>query len=106
LLPTSTKTSLAAWLQENASVKVLLSERVISLKPFTKEALLFGFKYNWFQLNSDSRIQTLVTPSQINKARKYDDEVGSCIGRAQLLGKWFASAGSVETVMALWGIRP
>src|SRR5438067_1970578 len=46
-LPANTRTSMPAWLQENASARVLFYERLISLKPHTREAIQFGMHRNW-----------------------------------------------------------
>ena len=42
VLPLNTKTSLAAWLEQNPTAKVQFYERAISVKPFVREAILFG----------------------------------------------------------------
>jgi hypothetical protein len=107
LLPPNTRTSLPGWIQDNQSVRILFYERVISLKSYTREALLFGFIHKWFTFNSDGNLQTLVTKPKIDKfLRQRQDESRECVMRANFLGKWLASAGSVSTVMALWGIQP
>lgn len=107
LLPPSTRTSMAAWLLENPSARVLFYERVLSLKPHTKEALLFGLFHNWIVTRSGGLFQTTKTEADINKAiRKLTNEARECVMRARFLGKWFASAGAAQTVMSFWGVRP
>ncbi len=41
-LPRTTTTSLATWLAEQPLVRSRVAERAIALRPFTKEALIFG----------------------------------------------------------------
>ncbi len=105
-LPRSTRTSLAAWMQDNAEAKVLYVERVLSLKPHTREAIRFGLLYDWITLHQGWLVQTILGESDLTRIlRKLDDEAKDCVSRAKLVGKWLASAGSPQTVMALWGMR-
>jgi hypothetical protein len=34
------------------------------------------------------------------------DEVKACVGKAKMVGTWFAEAGDVVTVFQSWGVRP
>jgi Family of unknown function (DUF6521) len=106
-LPPSVRTSLVIWLQENSITRVLFYERLVSLKPHTREALHFGLLSDWFFLADGGLVQTTKTEKEINKiVQMLDDEARECILRARFVGKWFASAGTPQTVMALWGIQP
>ncbi len=107
LLPRTTRTSLAAWIQENTNARVLFAERTIALKPYTREAILFGLLRDWLVLHEGGRLQATLNNSDVDRfIRNLDDEAKDCIRRARFVGKWFASQGSAQTVMALWGIRP
>ncbi|MFB3896958.1 MAG: three component ABC system middle component [bacterium] len=107
LLPPNTRTSMAAWLQENHVVRVLFYERLISLKPYTKEAFQFGMLFDWITPTSGGLIETTLIEADINRAiGNVADEARECIMRARFLGKWFAKAGDSHTIMAFWGIRP
>ncbi len=105
-LPMNTRTSLAAWLEENPSVRIQFHERVKSLKPFVGEAIIFGTRYNWLSIQngfiksslSDTRIKGFLSKTQ--------GEARECVMRARLVGRWMAAAGPAETVMGLWEIRP
>jgi len=106
-LPRSTRTSLAAWIQENAETKVLYAERLMALKPHTREAIRFGLFYNWLVFEHNGQIHTNFNNSSVTRiTHKMNNEARECVMRAKFVGKWLASAGSVQTVMALWGIRP
>jgi hypothetical protein len=105
--PRNTRTSLAAWLEENAVAKVQFHERLVSLMPFVREALLFGMLRNWLILTNFGRVQTDKTESDVQGfIRKSTGEAKGCLSRALFIGKWFAASGSAQTVMALWGVRP
>ncbi|MYC27370.1 MAG: hypothetical protein F4X63_05170 [Nitrospira sp. SB0662_bin_26] len=106
-LPPSIRTSMAAWLQENASARVLFYERLVSLKPYTREAIQFGMLYNWIVPRSGGLVETTLNESNINKTKqKLIGEARECIMRARFIGRWFAAAGDDYTVMAFWGVRP
>ncbi|ODS31885.1 MAG: hypothetical protein SCARUB_02999 [Candidatus Scalindua rubra] len=106
-LPRKITTSLAAWLEENQHAKILYYERVKSLLPYVREAMLFGGLHNWLDLKNGDRISTSKTDRDIgNFVNKATDEVKECVKHTHFVGRWFANAGSVETVMALWGVRP
>lgn len=106
-LPPNTRTSMAAWLQENSVARVLFYERLVSLKPFTKEAIQFGILFDWIVAREGGLLETTLSESDINRAiRKLADEARECVMRARFLGKWFAAAGATHAVMAFWGVRP
>jgi hypothetical protein len=106
-LPPNTRTSMAAWLQENSTARVLFYERLVSLKPYTKEAIQFGMLLDWIVPREGGLLEITLSESNINRAiQKLADEARECVMRARFLGKWFAAAGATHTVMAFWGVRP
>lgn len=106
-LPPNTRTSMAAWLQENSAARILFYERLVSLKPHTKEAIQFGILFHWIVPREGGLIETMLSESDINRAiSRLADESRECVMRARFLGKWFAAAGAPHTVLAFWGVRP
>ncbi len=106
-LPRNTRTSMAAWLQENSEARVLFFERLVSLKPHTREALQFGMLFDWIVPRSGGLLETKLTNADVTRTtRTLSDEARECIMRARFLGKWFAEAGETYTAMAFWGVRP
>lgn len=104
LLPFNTRTSLAAWLEEKPTVRIQFYERATSLKPFVREAILFGAANGWLSIES-GRLKSQLVDSRFKNFLQYlDGEARECVLRARLVGKWFASAGSAETVMSLWEV--
>jgi hypothetical protein len=98
---------MAAWLQEHSEARVLFYERLISLKPHTREAIQFAMHAGWLNPHDGGLLGTTLTESDMmRKIRTFDGDSRDCVMRARLLGRWFAAAGSTETVMAFWGIRP
>ncbi len=106
-LPPNTRTSLPAWLHRHSSSRVLFHERLASLKPFTREAMLFALLHHWLVLSPDGSLGVTMTQSQMRRLlARLDGEARECGMRALFLGKWFAAASSPETVMTAWGVRP
>jgi len=106
-LPANIRTSMAAWLLDNASARVLFYERLLSLKPYTKEAIHFGISANWINSIADGRFITTLKKGNVDRMiGSLNNEARECVLRARFLGKWFAAAGPTHTVMTLWGIRP
>jgi len=106
-LPRNTRTSLPAWLQDHADARIGFYERLMALKPHTREALRYGLVFDWMAMGDSGLIRCVVTGNQINRAiRSLDGDAQECISRARFLGKWLCTSASTETLMALWGIRP
>lgn len=106
-LPRTTTTSLAAWLTEQPLIRARVAERAVALRPFTKEALLFGGAHTLLALDADGiRANASMEKVIEGSLAATSDEVRACAKRADFLGKWFAKAGKAETVLALLGVRP
>ena len=105
-LPISSKTSLAAWIEENPTIKFKFFDNLISLKPFVGEAILFGTKFGWLSYENGF-INTDRKNNQINNIafNKSDGEVRECILRARVIGKWLSNSGTTETIMGLFGVK-
>lgn len=106
-LPRTSRTSIPAWMQEHAEAKVGFHERLMALRPHTREALRYGLVFDWLAMGDSGVIRSVASDSLISRAtRSLDGDAGECISRARFLGKWLGAAASTETTMALWGIRP
>ena len=106
-LPLNTRTSLPAWLQENAEARLGFHNRLIALQPHTREALHYGLAFEWIAIGNSGGIQCVAVGALINRTiRTLSGDAGDCVSRARFLGRWFRKMDSSETTMALWGIRP
>jgi len=105
-LPTTTRTSLVAWLGENPQVLVGFSERAKSLVPLVKEALLFASNGGLLQVENAGVVAGDRPRAMARFERDATDEVSSCLKKAEFVGKWFALSGDYTTIMALWGVAP
>ena len=106
-LPTNIRTSLLTWLAEHPIVRTRLGERAVTLRPFTKESLIFGGSHKLFALAPDGvRANADLRKRVITALKAASDEVRDCAKRAEFLGRWLEKAGGPETVMTLLGVRP
>lgn len=103
-LPRSIATKMHVWLQNNPEVRIDFAERTRRLVPYTKEALVFAMRAEVITISGNgnlfpaNRLGTISWPS--------DAEPAILRSRAKFLGRWFARAGDVPTIFAIWGIRP
>ncbi|MEL7360523.1 MAG: three component ABC system middle component [Bacteroidota bacterium] len=102
-LPASTITHLHAWLEDNPEVQIGLAQRVESIAPHTREAILFALQRQVLTVTDG-----LLTAPTV-RLRAYAPDLGSeaeaCVRRAGFLGRWLARSGSPATILALWGLR-
>jgi hypothetical protein len=105
ILPRSSRTSLANWIQENPEVKVGFIARAKSLRPFTKEAILFGVSHGLLNIENIGNLHTNLSEAAVNKwSGKLGGEPGLCISKALFIGRWLGSSTTIETTLALWGV--
>jgi hypothetical protein len=106
-LPRSARTSLAVWLDANPLARSRIATRAQLLVAFTKEGMIFGGVHGFIHIG-EGRIHANEEWKQVvNRSLKASSaEVRECAKRAEFIGKWFAQAGSSQTVLALIGVRP
>ena len=106
-LPHTSRTSMPAWLQEHAEVRLGFYERVMALKPHTREAIRYGLASDWIAISDLGGIRCMVSDTLINRVVQFlSGDARDCVSRARFLGKWLGASASTETIMTLWGIRP
>lgn len=106
-LPRKITTSLPTWLAEQPIVRTRLGERASALRPFTREALVFGGSHGLLSLSADGVLANDTMKRRVAAGLKpTSDEVRACAKRAEFFGRWLEKAGDKETVMALLGVRP
>lgn len=106
-LPRTTRTSLAAWINENFEFRISFPGRVEALIPFAREGILFSIHHGQVVLTDSGLLLPGRKPTSLDRfLTSATEEVRSCIQRGRFIGKWFASVGSLQTLLALWGVRP
>lgn len=105
LLPTSAKTKLHIWLQQNPEIKLGFGERVRGTNDFTREAIFFGLRYGSLILTTGG---TIVPVKKRRKALPWSEDSNprALLRRANLIGKLFAAVDDVSNVFAMLGVRP
>jgi Family of unknown function (DUF6521) len=107
-LPATTVTSLISWLQDNRESLVDFSVRARRLKPFTQEAIMFALAHKTLALDESGGL--VVGTNKVVTTKRtmalFTHEAHDIFDRARFLGRWFAGAGTPETIMAAWGVMP
>ena len=102
-LPASTVTHLHAWLENNSEVQIGLAQRLESMAPYTREAVLFALQRRILSVTDGLLTAPIVRLSAY--APESGSEAEACVRRAGFLGRWLAKNGSPATVLSLWGLR-
>ena len=106
VLPRDTRTSMPAWLITHPRALVGFSARAKALIPATKRGLIMATCDDLVSVVDDG-IRAAPRPQLMTSfERGTTDEVRECLKRARFIGRWFAQAGTVTTVMSMWGIAP
>lgn len=107
-LPTSTVTSLLSWLADNREPLVDFPAHARRLRPITQEAIMFGLAHHTLAIEGGGGLvagsKKLVTTDKTMAL--FTPEARDCFERARFLGRWFAAAGTPETILAAWGVMP
>lgn len=105
-LPSRKDSSLAAWLQAHSDLRLKFADVAAAMAPAVREGILFGTTKKVLELDGSalkSHSFRRGTPSLIGQSTP---EVQEILGKAKFIGRWYANAGTVETIMVLWGVRP
>jgi len=101
-----TEQSLQSWISKNPDSLMVFQSIVSDCVEMTNEAILFMIQQNIIQLK-DSCISI---PKKMKIPKKYreseTEEVKDCVRRAKKMGAWLATAGPIENIFFLLGVRP
>lgn len=106
LLPSRKDSSLAAWLQAHPQIRLKFGDVASAMVPAVREGILYGVAKQALQIDgSDIKARPFQKGAGAVLAST-TNEVGDILGKARFVGRWYANAGTVETIMVLWGVRP
>lgn len=106
-LPRKKNSSLAAWLQEHPDERLHYPNVTSALVPVVRESLLFASSKNVLAIDGKLIRSTSKLVRGAGKLVSTNTaEVKEIFNKAKFVGRWFANAGSVQTIFALWGVRP
>ncbi|WP_290139304.1 three component ABC system middle component [uncultured Dubosiella sp.] len=94
------------WIKEYPQVLIEYPQRARSLVPFTNEAVEFLLQTKLLQLTSNGELQISEDLKPLSENKFSDKEISDCLKKAKQIGRWFATAGKVETIYVRLGVRP
>lgn len=97
-------TFLYNWLQDHPHLRIAFAERVRELLPFSRESLMFLLQIGALTLDTEGTLR----PTQYRRRgirNQREASIKDCYDKAELLGKWFARAGDMITIYAMWGVQ-
>ena len=102
-LPKSKSITFHKWINENEDLKIGLANNITSFIPFTRETIMFAIAHNSLSIDNDGNID--VKPSR-RKLKTDDEEIKSCLKKAEVIGKVFSKSGNPLTIYSILGIKP
>ena len=102
-LPPTARSRLHSWVEAHPEVRIGFAKRARALVPFTREGLIFAFRYGALSIRSTGIVHSRITTSHYRPPKHLDPS--KCKGASSRLGSILAVAGNVETVFALMGVR-
>jgi Family of unknown function (DUF6521) len=105
VLPRRANTAFASWAGDNADMLSVLPDRVLRLRPVTREALLFLSQLHAISIDSDGVVFGQ-RPMRLNtRLLATTDEVDGMRRAAGLLGRWFAYQSDSAAILQTMGVR-
>ena len=105
LLPTRIDSSLAAWLQSHPHVRLQFAENARALVPAVREGLIFGMSKKVLSMEADRIRQTPLRYGAATAMSKNTADFQDVLNKANFVGRWYAHAGSLQTILTFWGVR-
>lgn len=102
----NSKTAMLVWIQKYPELLVGFAQRASDLVEITNEAVELLLQSELLQLTDRAELQVNKTIKAMNKTKFADDEIKECVNKSEHVGKWFAVAGSTETIYISLGVRP
>lgn len=103
-LPSTTNSLFHSWLQDNTLLQLEVSRLVLRLRPYSREAILFGLQHNMLRISDDGNL--LSATDRIRNPFPNESEPAECRARAAFIGRWFRKSGNITQLLAMWGLRP
>jgi ABC-three component (ABC-3C) system Middle Component 3 len=101
----NTREQLHVWLQAHQDVRIGFAERARQLVPHTIETLSFLLQVNAITVDATAGL-TVVRRRQRHVDGQGEGEIADCYRKAEIVGRWFARAGSPANIYTMWGVKP
>ena len=102
-LPKNKSNTIHGWINENEDLKIGLANSITSFIPFTRETVMFAIAHDSLSIDESGNID--VKPRR-KKFKTEDDEIKSCLKKAEVIGKVFSKSGNPLTIYSILGIKP
>lgn len=102
----NSRTHLLNWVQVHQDLIYDFGQRARDLVVVTNEAMEFMLQAGFLVLTDEGELSMNHSNRSLGKTRYADDEVRDCLTKAEHVGRWFATAGKVETIYVCLGVRP
>ncbi|MGJ4998903.1 three component ABC system middle component [Bradyrhizobium sp. HKCCYLS3077] len=104
-LPGRADTAFASWAAENETTLSVLPDRILRLRPVTRESLLFLSQHEAIGIGPDGVIVGARPIRLSAKPSSTTDEVHEIRRAAGLLGRWLSNQGGPAAVLQTFGVR-
>lgn len=105
-LPGKSNTTFATWATQHEVMLTELPNRVLALRPVTREALLFLAQHGALTIGPKG-LTPGPKPLKLSAQRvTSSDEVEDIQRAAGLIGRWFANQPNIRAVLLAMGVRP
>jgi hypothetical protein len=102
-LPKNKSNTIHGWINENEDLKIGLANSIASFIPFTRETVIFAIVHNSLSIDENGNIET---KPRRKKFKTEDEEINSCLKKAEVIGKVFSKSGNPLTIYSILGIKP
>ena len=76
-----------------------------SLTTVVREGLIFGLSKRALTIVGDQINAAGLPRGSATAIRRQTQEFQEVLDKAAFVGRWYANAGTTETIMTLWGVR-
>lgn len=105
-LPGKSNTTFATWSAQHEVMLAELPERVLALRPVTREALLFVAQHGALSISPKGLILGEAPLRLGGKRAASSEDVEEIQRAAGLVGRWFANQVNIGGVLLAMGVRP
>ncbi len=99
-------TQMQVWIQRNPDVLIGFAERANSMVKVTNEGVEILLQSGVINLTDNAELEQCKLKKSLNPSKYTNDEIKQCITKSSNVARWFAKAGTVETIYTSWGVRP
>jgi len=104
-LPSKTSKNFYEWLEENTMTKIHFVNKIKSLVPYTREAILFLIYHEAINITDNGELD-FIAYRKFSLNYLNNEEISSIYSKAQMFGKWLGKSGDTKTIYASIGIKP